>query len=229
MDYNIGLCGWIFVSLSLLFVVATLPFSIWMCLKIVNKYEQVIIFRLGWILEGVAEGPGLFFILPCIDSLITVNMRTVNFIIPPQKLLTKDSVTVSVDGVVYYRVQDPVLAVVNITNADAATQLLAQTTLRSVLGTKDLAEILSDRVEIAHNMQLTLDETTDDWGVKVEQVEIKDVKVPGRLQGAMAADAEVGVEVEAEAEASRHSFTHTSLVPDAAFLHCYQSNFTCGV
>ncbi|CAG06087.1 unnamed protein product [Tetraodon nigroviridis] len=105
-------------------------------------------------------------------------MRIVNFDIPPQRVLTKDSMTVSVDGVVYYRVQNARLAVANVTKADVATQLLAQTTLRNALGTKSLAEILSDREEISHSMQCTLDEATDDWGIKVERVEIKDVKLP---------------------------------------------------
>ncbi|XP_035628130.1 stomatin-like isoform X2 [Oncorhynchus keta] len=154
-DIGIGLCGWIIVGLSILLMLATLPLSIWMCIKIVKEYERAIIFRLGRILRGRAKGPGLFFILPCTDNFINVDMRTITFDIPPQEVLTKDSVTVSVDGVVYYRVQNATLAVANITNADAATRLLAQTTLRNVLGTKNLAEILSDREEIAHSMQGT--------------------------------------------------------------------------
>ncbi|MEQ2178457.1 hypothetical protein GOODEAATRI_014133 [Goodea atripinnis] len=121
------------------------------------------------------------------------------------KVLTKDSVTVSVDGVVYYRVQNATLAVANITNADAATRLLAQTTLRNVLGTKNLAEILSDREEIAHSMQSTLDDATDDWGIKVERVEIKDVKLPLQLQRAMAAEAEATREARAKVRRSRSS------------------------
>ncbi|KAG7272771.1 hypothetical protein CRUP_015413 [Coryphaenoides rupestris] len=129
---------------------------------------------------------------------IKVDMRTITFDIPPQEVLTKDSVTVSVDGVVYYRVQNATLAVANITNADAATRLLAQTTLRNVLGTKNLAEILSDREEIAHSMQSTLDDATDDWGIKVERVEIKDVKLPMQLQRAMAAEAEATREARAK-------------------------------
>ncbi|MED6284479.1 hypothetical protein CHARACLAT_019609 [Characodon lateralis] len=179
-------------------MLVTLPISVWMCIKIVKEYERAIIFRLGRILRGGAKGPGLFFILPCTDSFINVDMRTITFDIPPQEVLTKDSVTVSVDGVVYYRVQNATLAVANITNADAATRLLAQTTLRNVLGTKNLAEILSDREEIAHSMQSTLDDATDDWGIKVERVEIKDVKLPLQLQRAMAAEAEATREARAK-------------------------------
>ncbi|XP_064860875.1 stomatin-like [Oncorhynchus nerka] len=197
-DTDNGLCGWIIVGLSILLMLATLPLSIWMCIKIVKEYERAIIFRLGRIVRGGAKGPGLFFVLPCTDSFINVDMRTITFDIPPHQVLTKDSVTVSVDGVVYYRVQNATLAVANITNADAATRLLAQTTLRNVLGTKNLAEILSDRNEIAHSMQSTLDDATDDWGIKVERVEIKDVKLPQQLQRAMAAEAEASREARAK-------------------------------
>nr|XP_045737828.1 stomatin [Mirounga angustirostris] len=165
---GLGPCGWILVAVSFLFTVITLPISIWMCIKIIKEYERAIIFRLGRILQGGAKGPGLFFILPCTDSFIKVDMRTISFDIPPQEILTKDSVTVSVDGVVYYRVQNATLAVANITNADSATRLLAQTTLRNVLGTKNLSQILSDREEIAHNMQCTLDDATDDWVIAAE-------------------------------------------------------------
>uniref|UniRef100_A0A672SNN8 Erythrocyte band 7 integral membrane protein-like n=1 Tax=Sinocyclocheilus grahami TaxID=75366 RepID=A0A672SNN8_SINGR len=203
-DSDIGLCGWILVIFSILLTLLTLPLSIWMCIKIVKEYERAIIFRLGRILRGGAKGPGLFFILPCTDSFINVDMRTITFDIPPQEVLTKDSVTVSVDGVVYYRVQNATLAVANITNADAATRLLAQTTLRNVLGTKNLAEILSDREEIAHSMQSTLDDATDDWGIKVERVEIKDVKLPQQLQRAMAAEAEATREARAKAHLQAH-------------------------
>uniref|UniRef100_A0A8B9S4R9 Stomatin n=1 Tax=Apteryx owenii TaxID=8824 RepID=A0A8B9S4R9_APTOW len=195
---GLGLCGWILVIVSLFFTIITFPVSIWMCIKIIKEYERAIIFRLGRILKGGAKGPGLFFILPCTDSFIKVDMRTISFDIPPQEILTKDSVTVNVDGVVYYRVQNATLAVANITNADSATRLLAQTTLRNVLGTKNLSQILSDREEIAHSMQATLDEATDDWGIKVERVEIKDVKLPVQLQRAMAAEAEAAREARAK-------------------------------
>ncbi|KAK0153478.1 Erythrocyte band 7 integral membrane protein [Merluccius polli] len=208
-DADIGFCGWILVLFSILLTLLTLPLSIWMCIKIVKEYERAIIFRLGRLVRGGAKGPGLFFVLPCTDSFINVDMRTITFDIPPQEVLTKDSVTVSVDGVVYYRVQNATLAVANITNADAATRLLAQTTLRNVLGTKNLAEILSDREEIAHSMQSTLDEATDDWGIKVERVEIKDVKLPLQLQRAMAAEAEATREARAKVGSASHSFSHS--------------------
>ncbi|XP_013984095.1 stomatin [Salmo salar] len=217
-DTDNGLCGWIIVILSILLMLATLPLSIWTCIKIVKEYERAIIFRLGRIVRGGAKGPGLFFILPCTDSFINVDMRTITFDIPPQEVLTKDSVTVSVDGVVYYRVQNATLAVANITNADAATRLLAQTTLRNVLGTKNLAEILSDRNEIAHSMQSTLDDATDDWGIKVERVEIKDVKLPQQLQRAMAAEAEASREARAKVIAAEGEVNASRALKEASLV-----------
>ncbi|XP_064828059.1 stomatin-like [Oncorhynchus masou masou] len=217
-DTDNGLCGWIIVGLSIFLMLATLPLSIWMCIKIVKEYERAIIFRLGRIIRGGAKGPGLFFILPCTDSFINVDMRTITFDIPPQEVLTKDSVTVSVDGVVYYRVQNATLAVANITNADAATRLLAQTTLRNVLGTKNLAEILSDRNEIAHSMQSTLDDATDDWGIKVERVEIKDVKLPQQLQRAMAAEAEASREARAKVIAAEGEVNASRALKEASLV-----------
>ncbi|XP_055137679.2 stomatin-like [Symphalangus syndactylus] len=189
-----------------------------MCIKIIKEYERAIIFRLGRILQGGAKGPGLFFILPCTDSFIKVDMRTISFDIPPQEILTKDSVTISVDGVVYYRVQNATLAVANITNADSATHLLAQTTLRNVLGTKNLSQILSDREEIAHNMQSTLDDATDAWGIKVERVEIKDVKLPVQLQRAMAAEAEASREARAKVIAAKGEMNASRALKEASMV-----------
>nr|XP_048288196.1 stomatin isoform X1 [Myodes glareolus] len=215
---ELGPCGWILVAVSLLLVVITFPLSIWICIKIVKEYERVIIFRLGRILQGGAKGPGLFFILPCTDTMIKVDMRTISFDIPPQEVLTKDSVTISVDGVVYYRVQNATLAVANITNADSATRLLAQTTLRNALGTKNLSQILSDREEIAHHMQSTLDDATDDWGIKVERVEIKDVKLPVQLQRAMAAEAEAAREARAKVIAAEGEMNASRALKEASMV-----------
>ncbi|XP_009475391.1 PREDICTED: erythrocyte band 7 integral membrane protein [Nipponia nippon] len=218
VDTGLGLCGWILVITSLFFTIITFPISIWMCIKIIKEYERAIIFRLGRILKGGAKGPGLFFVLPCTDSFIKVDMRTISFDIPPQEILTKDSVTINVDGVVYYRVQNATLAVANITNADSATRLLAQTTLRNVLGTKNLSQILSDREEIAHSMQATLDEATDDWGIKVERVEIKDVKLPVQLQRAMAAEAEAAREARAKVIAAEGEMNASRALKEASMV-----------
>lgn len=121
---------------------------------------------------GGARGPGIFFILPCIDNYTCVDLRTVSFDVPPQEVLTKDSVTVSVDAVVYYRIDDPLKAVIQVANYSHSTRLLAATTLRNILGTRNLTELLSEREYISATMQATLDEATDPWGVKVERVEM---------------------------------------------------------
>lgn len=122
-----------------------------------------VIFRLGRILNGGAKGPGLFFILPCVDNLVNVDLRTITFDVPPQEILTKDSVTVTVDAVVYFRIFDPVASVINVENAQYSTRLLAATTLRNQLGTKTLQEVLQDRESLAVLMQEILDEATDVW------------------------------------------------------------------
>ncbi|KAM8934745.1 stomatin [Pelodytes ibericus] len=217
-DAGLGRCGLVLFIVSFFFFLVTFPISIWVCIKIVKEYERAIIFRLGRMLQGGAQGPGLFFVLPCIDSFIRVDMRTISFDIPPQEILTKDSVTVSVDGVVYYRVQNATLTVANIENANSATRLLAQTTLRNALGTKNLSQILSDRDEIAHNMQSTLDVATDDWGIKVERVEIKDVKLPVQLQRAMAAEAEAAREARANVIAAEGEMNASRALKEAAIV-----------
>ncbi|XP_028428632.1 stomatin (EPB72)-like 3a [Perca flavescens] len=195
---GLGCFGWLLVLISLLFVTATFPLTIFMCVKIVKEYERAVIFRLGRITGRKPKGPGLFFVLPCTDTLVKVDLRTVSFDIPPQEILTRDSVTVSVDGVVYFRIHCPISSVANVSNAHSSTRLLAQTTLRNVLGTKNLAELLSDREGISHSMQESLDVATNPWGIKVERVEIKDVKLPQQLQRAMAAEAEASREARAK-------------------------------
>ncbi|CAF0920381.1 unnamed protein product [Adineta steineri] len=195
---GVGACGWILVILSYFMVAITFPFSLCICIKVVQEYERAVILRLGRILPGGAKGPGLFFILPCIDSIMKVDLRTATFNVPPQEILTRDSVTVSVDAVVYSRVYNPVISVTNVKDTQYATQLLAQTTLRNILGTKSLQEILCDREIIAQSMQGHLDEGTEPWGVKVERVEIKDVRLPQSMQRSMAAEAEASREARAK-------------------------------
>ncbi|CAM4407698.1 stomatin-like protein 3 [Lepidochelys kempii] len=187
---GIGACGWILVSLSVLFVLITFPFSIWMCLKIVKDYERAVVFRLGRIVSKRAKGPGLIIVLPCTDVFTRVDLRTVTSNIPLQEILTKDSITTQVDGVVYYKIYSAVCSVANVTDAHLATNLLAQTTLRNVLGTQSLSQILSGREEIAHNIQSILDNATSKWGIQIARVEIKDIRIPMEMQRAMAAEAE---------------------------------------
>jgi len=140
---------------------------------VVQEYERAVIFRLGRSVGGTgAKGPGLFFVLPCIDDLINVDLRTITIDVPPQEILTKDSVTVSVDAVIYFRIFSPVLSVNKVADAKYSTKLLASTSLRTILGTKSLQEILTDKESIAQHLRELLDEATDQWGVKVERVEL---------------------------------------------------------
>ncbi|KAJ7997573.1 hypothetical protein DPEC_G00230400 [Dallia pectoralis] len=215
---GLGCCGWLLVILSGLFTCLLFPFTIWFCIKIVQEYERAVIFRLGRITDRKAKGPGIFFVLPCTDSFVKVDLRTVSFDIPPQEILTKDSVTVSVDGVVYFRVSDPISSVAKVSNADISTRLLAQTTLRNVLGTKNLSELLSDREGISHSMQASLDEATDPWGIKVERVEIKDVKLPHQLQRAMAAEAEATREARAKVIAAEGEMNASRALKEASLV-----------
>ncbi|XP_013763526.1 erythrocyte band 7 integral membrane protein-like [Pundamilia nyererei] len=215
---KLGCCGWLLVFISIIFVIVTFPLTIFMCVKIVKEYERAVIFRLGRITDRKAKGPGLFLILPCTDNFVKVDLRTVSFDIPPQEILTKDSVTVSVDGVVYFRVYCPISAVANVTNAHSSTRLLAQTTLRNVLGTKNLAELLSDREGISLSMQEALDEATHPWGIKVERVEIKDVKLPHQLQRAMAAEAEASREARAKIIAAEGEMNASRALKEASLV-----------
>ena len=130
------------IALSYLLFIVTSPITIWSCIKIVTEYERAVIFRLGRLRRGGAVGPGWFFVLPCIDTYAKVDLRSVSFDVPPQEILTKDSVTIAVDAVVYYRVSNAAVSVANVEDFSRNTQLLAATTLRNTLGTRTLAEIL---------------------------------------------------------------------------------------
>jgi len=205
-----GCVGTLIWLISMLLICCTFPFSLFVTVKQVQEYERAVIFRLGRAKRGGAVGPGLFFIIPCMDTIQVVDLRTVTFDVPPQEILTKDSVTVAVDAVVYYKINNPMSAVCNVTNASQSTRLLASTTLRNTLGTKTLQDILADREDIAKQILGSLDSATDPWGIRVERVEVKDVRLPQQLQRAMAAEAEATrqarakvIEAEGEQKASR--------------------------
>jgi len=209
-----GICHVVLHGLSLLLVAITFPFSLFVCLKIVAEYERAVIFRLGRLVG--AKGPGLFFVLPCMDEIQRVDLRTISFDIPPQEILTKDSVTCAVDAVVYYRVFNPQASVTNVANAAYSTKLLAQTTLRNQLGAVTLAGLLSERETIAHTMQSILDEATDPWGIKVERVEVKDVRLPQNLQRSMAAEAEATRDAQAKIIAAKGEYDASKALKEAA-------------
>jgi len=159
-----------------------------MAIKIVQEYERGVIFRLGR-LQG-AKGPGLFLIIPFIDRMVKIDLRTVTMDIPAQEVITRDNVTVKVNAVVYFRVVDPSAAVVNVEDYRRATWNIAQTTLRNVLGQSDLDELLAHRERINAKLQQIIDESTEPWGIKVSIVEIKDVELPENMKRAMAKQAE---------------------------------------
>ncbi|XP_045125547.1 band 7 protein AGAP004871-like isoform X1 [Portunus trituberculatus] len=211
-----GLCAFILTLISYLLIVATFPFSLCLCIKVVQEYERAVIFRLGRLLKGGAKGPGIFFIVPCIDSYRKVDLRTVSFDVPPQEILSLDSVPVSVEAVIYLRVCNPTNAETNVDDYSHSTRLLAATTLRNVLGTRNLAEILSERESISATMQSSLDDATDPWGVKVERVEIKDVRLPVQLQRAMAAEAEAAREARAKVIAAEGEQRASRALKEAA-------------
>lgn len=175
---------------SILLFIMSLPWSLFFCFKVIKEYQRAVIFRLGRLIRGGTKGPGVFFVLPCIDTCKIVDLRVLSFDVPPQEILSRDSVTVSVEAVIYFRVSNPVISVTNVNDAQFSTRLLAQTTLRNVLGTKTLSEMLSERDSIASITEKVLDEGTDPWGVKVERVEIKDIRLPHQLMRSMAAEAE---------------------------------------
>ncbi|XP_031817836.1 stomatin-like protein 3 [Sarcophilus harrisii] len=215
---TIGACGWFLVSLSFLLMIMTFPFSIWMCLKIVKEYERAVVFRLGRIQAKKAKGPGLILVLPCVDVFVKVDLRTVTCNIPPQEILTRDSVTTQVDGVVYYRIHSAVSAVANVTDVHQATFLLAQTTLRNVLGTQTLSQILAGREVIAHSIQTILDDATELWGIQVARVEIKDVRIPLQLQRSMAAEAEATREARAKVLAAEGEMNASKSLKSASMV-----------
>jgi regulator of protease activity HflC (stomatin/prohibitin superfamily) len=157
-------------------------------IRIVREYERGVIFRLGRVVG--AKGPGLILIIPIVDNMVKVSLRTINMDVPAQEVITRDTVPIKVNAVIYFRVIDPVKAVISVENYISATSQIAQTTLRSVLGERDLDTFLSQREKINQTLQQIVDEQTDPWGIKVTTVETKDVELPENMRRAMAKQAE---------------------------------------
>merc|ERR1711971_123426 len=197
-DEGPGICAHLITVAAVFLIVLFLPFSLFFVVKVVQEYERAVIFRLGRLLAGGARGPGVFFVIPCVDIYEKVDLRTNTYEIPPQEILTKDSVTVFVNAIMYYKVANATHAVANVDDYSGSARLLAATTLRNVLGTLTLGDILCQREAIAKEMKDVLDEGTEPWGVTVERVEVKDVRVPEQLQRAMAAEAEAAREARAK-------------------------------
>jgi regulator of protease activity HflC (stomatin/prohibitin superfamily) len=178
-----------FLAIVLLAVVAVILFILTSAIKIVKEYERGVIFRLGRV-QGRAKGPGLFILIPIVDKMVKVGLRTVTLDVPPQDLITRDNVPARVTAVIYFRVVDPNKSVIEVENHVLATSQISQTTLRSVLGQKSLDDLLTNREAINEELQRIIDEQTEPWGVKVSVVEVKDVEIPSQMQRAMARQAE---------------------------------------
>ncbi|MFN4319532.1 MAG: slipin family protein [Aquificaceae bacterium] len=185
----IRLVGGVVMSFSPLIVIAlAVVIILAVSVKIVPEYQRAVIFRLGRVIG--AKGPGLFILIPIIDRMVKVDLRTVTLDVPTQDIITKDNVSVSVDAVVYFRVIDPVKAIVAVENYLYATSQIAQTTLRSVCGAAELDELLSEREKLNLQLQEIIDRQTDPWGIKVVAVELKRIDLPEELRRAMAKQAE---------------------------------------
>jgi regulator of protease activity HflC (stomatin/prohibitin superfamily) len=176
------------VLIPLLCVVAGLVVILIASVRIVNEYERGVIFRLGRV-QG-AKGPGLFFIVPIIDKMLKIDLRTITLDVPSQDAITSDNVTVKVNAVVYFRVLDPVMAVIQIEDYQRATWQIAQTSLRNVIGQSEIDQLLQERERINDRLQRIIDEATEPWGVKASIVEIKDVELDTTMVRAMARQAE---------------------------------------
>src|SRR5918995_192675 len=201
-----------------LFIIVPILLIIFMVLastiKIVKEYERGVVFRLGRLVGP--RGPGLILLVPFIERMQKIDLRTVTLDIPAQEVITRDNVTVRVNAVAYFRVLDPNAAIVNVTDYNRATSQIAQTTLRSVLGQGTLDDLLSEREKINEQLQRIIDEQTEPWGVKVSIVEVKDVELPQTMQRAMARQAEAEREKRAKVIHAEGEFLASQQLADAA-------------
>jgi regulator of protease activity HflC (stomatin/prohibitin superfamily) len=203
------------LGIPTLFIIVLVVFFLASSIKILNEYERGVIFRLGRVL-GTPKGPGLIILIPIIDRMTKVSLRTVVLDIPPQDVITKDNVTIKVNAVVYFRVIDPLKAIIDVENFLYATSQLSQTTLRSVLGQAELDELLSRRDQLNEKLQEILDTHTESWGIKVSNVEVKNVDLPQEMQRAIARQAEAERERRAKIIAAEGEFQASAKLADAS-------------
>ena len=186
-------------------------------IRILREYERGVIFRLGRLIgNGGVKGPGLILLIPVIDKMVKVSLRTVVLDVPPQDVITQDNVSIKVNAVVYFRVIEPQKAIVQVENFLAATSQISQTTLRSVLGQSELDDLLSQRDKINHKLQQIIDTNTEPWGVKVTNVEVKQIDLPQEMQRAMAKQAEAERERRSKVIAAEGEFQASQRLSDAA-------------
>jgi regulator of protease activity HflC (stomatin/prohibitin superfamily) len=202
------------IVVVLLFIVVLFLIS---AIKVAREYERGVVFRLGRLLPE-PKGPGLFILIPIVDRMVKVDLRTITLNIPPQEVITKDNVPVRVNAVAYFRIVEPKNAIVQVENFMAATSQIAQTTLRSVLGQHLLDELLSERDKINAILQEIIDEATSPWGIKVSIVEVKDVEIPSGMQRAMARQAEAERERRAKVINAEGEFQASERLKDAALV-----------
>ena len=201
------------VVVIILFVV----FILFSAIKILREYERGVIFRLGRLIGGDGiKGPGLIFLIPVIDKMVKVSLRTIVLDVPPQDIITSDNVSVKVNAVVYFRVIEPQKAIVQVENFLAATSQISQTTLRSVLGQSELDDLLSQREKINHRLQQIIDAHTESWGIKVSNVEVKQIDLPQEMQRAMAKQAEAERERRSKVIAAEGEFQASQRLADAS-------------
>jgi len=204
------------LSMPVLIVLVLVIMFLASAIKILSEYERAVIFRLGRIRD--AKGPGLIIIIPGIDRMVRVDMRTITMDVPPQDVITKDNVSIKVSAVVYFRVMDANSAVTNVENYLYATSQLAQTTLRSVCGQMELDEILSEREKINMHLQEILDRSTEPWGIKVSLVEVKHIDLPEEMKRSMAKQAEAERERRAKIINAEGEFQAAQKLTEAARL-----------
>jgi len=189
---------------------------LFMAVKVLNEYERAVIFRLGRIIDH--KGPGIIFLIPVVDRMVRVSLRTVTMDVPPQDVITKDNVSIKVNAVIYFRVMDPTKAVIEIENYLYGTSQLAQTTLRSVCGQSELDELLASREKVNLQLQEILDRHTDPWGVKVSMVELKYIDLPQEMQRAIAKQAEAERERRAKIINAEGEFQAAAKLSEAAVI-----------
>ncbi len=185
-------------------------------IKILREYERGVIFRLGRIVGDGIKGPGLIFLIPLIDKMVKVSLRTIVHDVPPQDVITQDNVSIKVNAVVYFRVVEPQRAIVQVENFYAATSQISQTTLRSVLGQSELDDLLSQRDKINQKLQQIIDAQTEPWGVKVSNVEVKQIELSQEMQRAMARQAEAERERRSKVIAAEGEFQASQRLADAS-------------
>lgn len=198
------------IMMGIVFLLIILANSI----RILREYERGVIFRLGRLIA--VKGPGLILLIPLIDRMVKVSLRTVVMDVPPQDVITKDNVSIKVNAVVYFRVMQPDKAIVEVENYLFATSQLSQTTLRSILGQSELDELLSQREKINHELQIIIDKQTEPWGIKVSNVEVKHIDLPQEMQRAMAKQAEAERERRAKVIHAEGEFQASQRLADAA-------------